>query len=127
MSFALQKNMTCTSNQRKGVTHMDPVKIAGIGINTWPVPKNVTEVQKIVGFLNFYHPFIKGFTHIAHPLHNLTQKDQEWQWGHEEQEAFDKLQVLVTAEPVLAHVNLEEQFKLEVNTLGYMVGAVVLQ
>ncbi len=26
----------------KGVTHMDPVKIAGI--NTWPVPKNVTEV-----------------------------------------------------------------------------------
>jgi len=51
----------------KGVTHMDLVKI-----NTWLVPKNITEVQKIVGFLNFYCPFIKGFAHIACPLHKLT-------------------------------------------------------
>ena len=28
----------------KGVTRMDPVKIAGIDM--WPVPKNVTEVQR---------------------------------------------------------------------------------
>jgi len=55
---------------------MDPVKIAGI--DTWPIPKNIMEVQNILGFLNFYHPFIKGFAHIACPLHKLTQKDQEW-------------------------------------------------
>jgi len=54
----------------KGVTCMGPVKISGI--DTWLVPKNVTEVQKIVGFLNFYHLFIKGFAHIACPLHRLT-------------------------------------------------------
>jgi len=30
----------------KGVTCMDPVKIAGI--NTWPTPKNITEVQRAV-------------------------------------------------------------------------------
>ncbi len=66
----------------KGVTCMDPVKIAGI--DTWAVPKNITEVWKILGFLNFYHPFIKGFAHIAHPLHILTRKDQIWQWGVEE-------------------------------------------
>ena len=47
----------------KGVTHMDPAKIAGV--DTWPVPKNVTEVWKILGFLNFYHPFIKGFAQLA--------------------------------------------------------------
>ncbi len=47
----------------KGVTRMDPVKIAGI--DTWPMPKNVTEVRRAVGFFNFYCPFIKGFTHIA--------------------------------------------------------------
>jgi len=47
----------------KGVTCMDPVKI--VGIDTWPTPKNVTEVQRAVGFFNFYRPFIKGFAHIA--------------------------------------------------------------
>ncbi len=51
----------------KGVTRMDPVKIAGI--DKWPVPKTVTEVRRAVGFFNFYRPFIKGFAHIARPLH----------------------------------------------------------
>ncbi len=60
----------------KGVTRMDPVKIAGI--DKWLVPKNITEVQRAVGFFNFYHPFIKGFVHIACPLHQLMHKNQEW-------------------------------------------------
>ncbi len=51
----------------KGVTRMDPVKIAGI--DAWPTPKNITEVQRAVGFFNFYRPFIKGFAHVAWPLH----------------------------------------------------------
>src|SRR6266702_3261722 len=104
---------------------MDPVKIAGV--DTWPVPKNVTEVCKILGFLNFYHPFIPKVAHIARPLHQLTRKDQEWQWGKEEQEVFNKLKSLVMAKPVLAHAKLDDPFKLEVDALGYAVCAVLLQ
>ncbi len=47
----------------KGVTCMDPIKIAGI--NNWPMPKNVMDVRRAVRFFNFYRPFIKGFAHIA--------------------------------------------------------------
>ncbi len=109
----------------KGVTCMDLVKIAGVDV--WLTPTNVTEVWKVVGFFNFYHPFIKGFAHIACPLHQLTKKDQEWHWGKEEQEAFDKLKALVTAELVLAHAKLDNQFELEVDASGYVVGAILLQ
>ncbi len=109
----------------KGVTRMDPVKIAGI--DTWPVPTNVTEVWRAVGFFNFYCPFIEGFALIACPFHQLTHKNQEWHWGKEEQEAFDTLKAWVIADPVLAHANLKDQFKLEVDTSGYAVGAVLLQ
>ncbi len=109
----------------KGVTRMDPVKIAGI--DTWPIPKNVTEVRRAVGFFNFYRPFIKGFAHIARPLHRLTRKDHEWKWGHEEQQAFDKLKRLVTEEPVLAHPDLTQQFEVEVDASGYAVGATLVQ
>jgi len=70
---------------------------------------------------------MKNFTHIACPLHQLTKKEKEWQWGKEEQNAFDKLKALVTAEPVLAHTKLDNQFELEVDTSGYVVGAVLLQ
>ncbi len=70
---------------------------------------------------------MKGFTHIAHPLHQLTRKDQEWCWGQEEQEAFKKLKASVTTELILAHTDLKDQFKLEVDASGYVVGAVLLQ
>ncbi len=104
---------------------MDPAKITGV--DTWPVPKTVTEVRKALGFFNFYCPFIKDFASITRPLHKLTQKDQEWQWGTEEQEAFDALKKHVMMEPVLAHAKLDDQFELEVDASGYAVGAVLLQ
>ncbi len=47
----------------KGVTCMDPAKIAGV--DTWPIPKTVTEVRRALGFFNFYCPFIKDFVFIA--------------------------------------------------------------
>ncbi len=109
----------------KGVTRMDPAKITGVDM--WPVPKTTTEVQKALGFFNFYCPFIKDFASIARPLHKLTRKDQEWQWGTEEQEAFDALKKCITMEPVLAHAKLDDQFELEVDASGYVVGAILLQ
>ncbi len=109
----------------KGVTRMDLVKIAGI--NTWPTPKNVTEVRRAVGFFNFYRPFIKGFAHITRPLHQLTRKNHDWKWGPNEQQAFDKLKKLVTEEPVLAHPDLTQQFEVEVDASGYAVGATLVQ
>jgi hypothetical protein len=54
----------------KGVTRMDPVKIAGI--NDWPTPKTVKDVRSFLGFCNFYCPFIRGFATVARPLNELT-------------------------------------------------------
>ncbi len=109
----------------KGVTCMDPVKI--VGIKTWPTPKTLTQLCSALGFFNFYHPFIKGFAQIVQPLNQLTKKMQEWKWGHKEQQAFNKLKKLVMEEPVLAHPDLTQQFKVEVNASGYMVGTTLVQ
>ena len=55
---------------------MDPVKVAGV--RDWPTPRNVTEVQSFIGFINFYRHFVQDFSHIAKPLHQLTKKGEEW-------------------------------------------------
>jgi len=60
---------------------MDPVKVAGV--TEWPIPSNRKEVQSFLGFTNFYRRFIQGFSHLAHPLFDLTWKDTEWRWGAE--------------------------------------------
>jgi hypothetical protein len=53
----------------KGVTRMDPIKISGI--KDWPTPKTVKDVRSFLSFCNFYHPFIRGFVTVTHPL-NVT-------------------------------------------------------
>jgi hypothetical protein len=40
----------------KGMTRMDPVKIAGI--KNWPIPTKVKDIRSFLGFCNFYRPFI---------------------------------------------------------------------
>ena len=47
----------------KGVTHMDLVKIAGI--KNWQTLKKVKDICSFLGFCNFYHAFIKGFSSIT--------------------------------------------------------------
>jgi hypothetical protein len=99
----------------KGMTCMDPVKIAGI--KNWPVPTKVKDICSFLGFCNFYRPFIQGFTHLAHPLNELTWKEAEWEWNTRQQEAFEQLKRRVTTEPVLAHPVLTDPFELEVDVL----------
>jgi hypothetical protein len=51
---------------------MDPKKLEAI--EKWLRPKNVTEVQEFLGFINFYRRFIRGYSGIIIPLINLTKK-----------------------------------------------------
>ena len=109
----------------KGVTRMDPTKIAGI--SNWPIPTTVKQVRSFLGFCNFYRPFIQHFSHLAKPLNELTRKDVPWQWTSRHQEAFDHLRKRVTSEPVLIQPNLDQPFELEVDASGFALGAVLTQ
>ena len=44
---------------------------------SWPVPRNVKEVQKFLGLANYYRQFIKDFARIAVPLHLLVRKEKK--------------------------------------------------
>jgi len=77
---------------------MDPSKVEGI--TNWPTPTKVKEVQLFLGLANFYHRFVKDFSKIAAPLHNLTRKDQKWEWDAVHQKAFDELKARFTKKPV---------------------------
>ena len=44
----------------------------------WPVPKSVKEIQKFLGFADYYRQFMKDFAKIAKLLHELTRKKQKW-------------------------------------------------
>jgi len=43
----------------------------------WLAPRNIKEVQKFLGFANYYRRFIKDFAKIAALLHVLVKKKQK--------------------------------------------------
>ena len=108
----------------EGCMEMDPIKIAGVW--DWPTPKNITEVQSFVGFINFYCRFIPNFSHVAGPLHHLT-KEELWRWTEPEETAFQELKPLVTSAPVLILPNQDMHFQLETDASGYTMGAILSQ
>src|SRR5882724_4747367 len=103
-------------NLSEGHMEMDPVKVAGV--QDWPTPRNVTEVQSFVGFVNFYRHFIQDFSHIAKPLHKLTKVGEEWRWANEEQASFEELKCLITSTMILVQPNQDAPFWLETDASG---------
>src|SRR5882724_3809290 len=109
----------------EGHVEMDPVKVAGI--RDWLTPRNVTEVQSFIRFVNFYQRFIQDFSHVAKPLHQLTKKGEVWRWAGDKQKAFEELKWLITSTPILVQPDPDAYFRLETNASGYATGAVLSQ
>jgi hypothetical protein len=104
---------------------MEHVKVDAV--REWQPPRNVRGVQEFIRFCNFYRWFVKGFVEVARPLHDLTRKDQKWEWTPRHQHAFQTLKDIICTTPVLAHANLDARFRVETDTSGYAYGAVLSQ
>lgn len=108
----------------QGRIRMDPVKVNSV--LDWPMPKLQKELRQFVGFLNFYHRFIKDFATIAAPLHQLTGK-KEGKWGTEQLEVFLALKAAVMTAPVLVMPTDKDEYQVEADSSNYATGAILLQ
>lgn len=108
----------------EGRVRMDPAKVAAVA--DWAVPRRKKELQSFLGFCNFYRRFIKDFSRVARPLHRLTG-DVEWEWGLEQQLAFDELKLRITSEPVLIIPTDDGPFRVEADASNFATGAVLSQ
>jgi len=109
----------------KGELCMDPVKLTAI--TNWPTPKTMKEVQKFLGFCNFYHHFVKNYSALAQPLFNLTKKDIPFHWDQEEKQVFQSLQSTLTSAPVLILPDYGKPFMLITDASDYTTGAILEQ
>jgi len=58
----------------EGRVEMDLVMVTCI--QDWPTPRNVTEVQSFIGFVNFYWCFVQDFSHVAKPSTSSPRKER---------------------------------------------------
>ena len=118
----------------EGIT-TDPEKIETL--KTWPVPQNVDDVRRFLGFSGYYCRFVPNYAKIAKPLTGLLaghsgrgrkgKSDKLWNWGEEQQSAFSEIISKLVSAPVLAFADFTRPFELHIDASGDGLGAILYQ
>nr|GEW12637.1 putative reverse transcriptase domain-containing protein [Tanacetum cinerariifolium] len=106
-------------------THVDPSKIKAV--KNWKALRTPSEVRSFLGLVGYYRRFIKNFSKIAKSLTILTQKCKTFNWGEEQELAFQTLKDKLCNAPALALPDGPEDFVVYYDASGIGLGCVLMQ
>ncbi|KAK3539000.1 hypothetical protein QTP86_023601 [Hemibagrus guttatus] len=97
-------------------------------VTKWPSPTTVWELQRFLGFANFYRRFIRNYSSVAGPLTSLLRgKPKRLAWTDQARMAFQQLKDCFTTAPILRHPDPDLPFVVEVDASSSGLGAVLSQ
>nr|GEX39307.1 putative reverse transcriptase domain-containing protein [Tanacetum cinerariifolium] len=76
---------------------------------------------------SYYRRFIANFPKIGKPLSSLTQKNQKYEWGREQEEAFQTLKDNLCNAPILLLLDGSKYIVVYCDTLNQGLGYVLMQ
>ncbi|KAI3740651.1 hypothetical protein L2E82_31121 [Cichorium intybus] len=104
---------------------VDPTKVEAV--MKWETPKTPTEVRSFLGLAGYYRRFIQDFSRIAVPLTKLTRKGVKFEWGAEQEKAFETLKEKLCDAPVLTLSEGTEDFVVYSDASNRGLGCVLMQ
>ncbi|GJW80855.1 reverse transcriptase domain-containing protein [Tanacetum coccineum] len=105
--------------------HVDPSKIEAV--KNWKAPTTPFKIRLFFGLTGYYRRFIANFSKIAKPLTSLTQKNQKYVWGVEQEEAFQTLKNNLCEAPILSLPDGVEDFVVYCDASNQGLGCVLMQ
>ncbi|GJU64580.1 putative nucleotidyltransferase, ribonuclease H [Tanacetum coccineum] len=96
-------------------------------VKNWASPTTPSEIRQFLGLVGYYRRFIEGFSKIAKPMIELTQKNQKFDWGKEQEEAFQLLKQKLCVAPILALPEGSDDFVVYCDASIKGLGAVLMQ
>lgn len=107
---------------------MDPSKLETI--TSWPYPQNLKQLNRFLGFSNFYRRFVLNFSTLAAPLHAITHSNVDVVAGLSSPRCVSSFQSLIQAfssAPVLSHFDFCKPRVLQVDCSGFALSAILSQ
>ena len=68
-----------------------------------PPPEDVAGVRRFWGLANYLGKFLKDMAGICERLRQLTRRDVQWEWSHEQARAFDQIKKKIASTPILVY------------------------
>ena len=82
-------------------------------------PKNRRELRSFIGIVNYYRDMWIKRSHVLAPLAGLTSSKATWQWGPQQQAAFDMAKKIIAKEVMLAYPDFNKKFEIHTDASHY--------
>ena len=89
--------------------------------------KTKRELRKFIGVVNYYRDMWIRRSEVLAPLTALTSKQATWQWGEDQQKAFDTMKRIISTSTLLAYPNFNEPFEIHTDASHTQLGSVISQ
>ena len=96
-------------------------------VKHWPVPKNATEVRRILGLGNYYRRFVQGYSKLVRPLTDLTRKGADFIWTSTCQNAFDSLKQALIGSDIMTYPRDAGQYILDTDASDGQIAGILSQ
>lgn len=96
-------------------------------VRNYPKPENDKELKRFVHMAGFYRRFIQDFGRKAKPLTYMLRKNVDWQWKHEQENAFQLIKNELSERPLLRYLDFRKVFVLVTDASEAGLGAVLVQ
>ncbi|GJV33412.1 reverse transcriptase domain-containing protein [Tanacetum coccineum] len=96
-------------------------------VKNWTSSTTPTEIRQFLGLTGYYWRFIKDFSKIAKSLTELTQKNNKYIWGKDQEMAFQLLKQKLCEASILALPEGNDDFVVYCDASHQDLGAVLMQ
>ena len=96
-------------------------------VRNWPEPKNVKDLQRFLGFANFYRNLVGYYAKEAKLLYGLTKANAPFDWTPEIAGAFQRFKDSFTKWPIRRHFDPDLDWFMETDCSGGALGGILSQ
>ena len=91
------------------------------------LPTTVKGCRSIARMVNFLSIFCQDLQKLLKPIYYLTRKDRPFNWGHEQQTAFDEIKSRLQKPPILYLPDNKGRFHLYSDTSKHATGSAYIK
>ena len=103
----------------------DPDKISAV-LNMEP-PTDISSLRRFRGMVNHLGQYIPELSTDMKPINDLSKKDIVWNWGPDQQTAFESIKKKITRTPCLAYYDVKLPTVVKADASSYGIGGAIWQ